>query len=166
MPKTDSHKDIQPTTSSEVTFERFKQFSTLPSGLSKFVAKDLLGTPLEDIDPIYKDKQVHTEKKTIWCNYYSMTSSLLFEKLTMTAIHLKFLTIALHKFFFLLSTNSRTQTIPNNVAKINKSLRQFVADKIWSTPIIIAGSFLIPFFEYLVSFFFLWFIHRFLFSFI
>ncbi|XP_031630611.1 sodium channel protein para-like [Contarinia nasturtii] len=55
-PKPGSHKDDQPQLS-EAKFERFKQLSTLPLGLSKYVAKDLIGTPLEDIDPFYKDKQ-------------------------------------------------------------------------------------------------------------
>lgn len=43
---------------SEASFERFEAFSTLPLGLSKYVGNDLIGTPLEDIDPFYKDKQV------------------------------------------------------------------------------------------------------------
>lgn len=43
---------------SEASFERFETFSTLPNGLSKFVGNDLIATPLEDIDPFYKDKQV------------------------------------------------------------------------------------------------------------
>lgn len=59
MPKADSAKDNQPKSSSEIQVERFEQFSTLPIGLGKYVAKDLIGTPLEDIDPFYKDKQVH-----------------------------------------------------------------------------------------------------------
>lgn len=58
MSKAESQKDNQPK-SSEVEFERFEQFSKLPDGLSKYVAQDLIGTPLDDIDPFYKDKQVY-----------------------------------------------------------------------------------------------------------
>lgn len=61
MPKADSHKDDQPQTS-DAQFVRFEQFSTLPVGLRKYVAPDLIGTPLEDIDPFYKDKQASKEK--------------------------------------------------------------------------------------------------------
>lgn len=46
--------------SSETVTEYFEQFSTLPAGLHKYVSNDLIGTPLEDIDPVYKDKQVNT----------------------------------------------------------------------------------------------------------
>lgn len=56
VPKADSHKDDQPQTS-DAQFVHFEQFATLPAGLRKYVAKDLIGTPLEDIDPFYKDKQ-------------------------------------------------------------------------------------------------------------
>lgn len=60
MPKAGAHTDSDQLHSAEVSFERFEQFSTLPIGLSKYVAKDLIGTPLEDIDPFYKDKQVNS----------------------------------------------------------------------------------------------------------
>lgn len=56
VPKADTHKDDQPQTS-DAQFVHFEQFTTLPAGLRKYVAKDLIGTPLEDIDPFYKDKQ-------------------------------------------------------------------------------------------------------------
>lgn len=56
VPKADSHKDDQPQTS-DAQFVHFEQFTTLPAGLRKYVQKDLIGTPLEDIDPFYKDKQ-------------------------------------------------------------------------------------------------------------
>ncbi|XP_055311841.1 sodium channel protein para-like [Sitodiplosis mosellana] len=56
VPKAGSDKENQ-LKSSEIKFERFEQFSTLPIGLSKYVAQDLIGSPLEDIDPFYKDKQ-------------------------------------------------------------------------------------------------------------
>lgn len=60
VPKADSHKDDQPQTS-DPQFVRFEQFSTLPVGLRKYVATDLIGTPLEDIDPFYKDKQAREQ---------------------------------------------------------------------------------------------------------
>lgn len=56
VPKADSHKDDQPQPS-DAQFVHFEQFITLPVGLRKYVQKDLIGTPLEDIDPFYKDKQ-------------------------------------------------------------------------------------------------------------
>lgn len=63
MPKADSHKDDQPQ-ASDAQYVRFEEFSTLPVGLRKYVASDLIGTPLEDIDPFYKDKQAST--KAFW----------------------------------------------------------------------------------------------------
>lgn len=58
MPKVDIHSDVQPQ-ASDARGERFPAFTTLPLGLRNYVAKDLIGTPLEDIDPFYKDKQVN-----------------------------------------------------------------------------------------------------------
>lgn len=64
MPKVDSHKNDQPQPS-DVQCKRFEQFSRLPTGLRKYVAKDLIGTSLEDIDPFYKDKQVTQTESAI-----------------------------------------------------------------------------------------------------
>lgn len=61
--KGDSHKDDQPQTDAQC--ERFEAFAALPVGLRKYVAKDLIGTTLEDIDPFYKDKQVHNQTNKI-----------------------------------------------------------------------------------------------------
>lgn len=55
----DCQKDNQP---QPTEYQRFEEFSKLPPGLSNYVAKDLIGTPLEDIDPFYKDKQVNNSK--------------------------------------------------------------------------------------------------------
>lgn len=57
VPKVDIQKNDQPQ-SSDGRGERFKTFTSLPLGLRSYVADDLIGTPLEDIDPFYKDKQV------------------------------------------------------------------------------------------------------------
>lgn len=55
----EGQKNDQPQSSSDTAgVEYFEQFSTLPAGLHKYVSNDLIGTPLEDIDPFYKDKQV------------------------------------------------------------------------------------------------------------
>lgn len=62
VPKADSHKDDQPQTS-DAQFVHFEQFTTLPAGLRKYVQKDLIGTPLEDIDPFYKDKQASEQSR-------------------------------------------------------------------------------------------------------
>lgn len=66
MPKSDSHKDDQAQTS-DAQFVHFEQFTTLPAGLRKYVAKDLIGTPLEDIDPFYKDKQASEIQRKRMC---------------------------------------------------------------------------------------------------
>lgn len=61
MPKSETNKDNE-TKPSEIDFERFEQYSALPIGLGKYVTPDLIGTPLEDIDPFYKEKQVPDTK--------------------------------------------------------------------------------------------------------
>lgn len=56
-PKNEGQTSDQPQSPENVA-EHFEQFSTIPAGLHKYVSNDLIGTPLEDIDPFHKDKQV------------------------------------------------------------------------------------------------------------
>lgn len=37
---------------------QFEEFSTLPDGFTKYIVGDFVGTPLDEIDQFYKDKQV------------------------------------------------------------------------------------------------------------
>lgn len=48
--------------SSDTKFIQFKQFDTLSPGLSQYIVNDLIGTPLEDVDNFYKDKNVSPVK--------------------------------------------------------------------------------------------------------
>lgn len=66
--KAEGQKNDQPQ-SCEIEAEYFEQFSTLPVGLNKYISNDLIGTPLDDIDPFYKDKQV-IKIRSIGSNYW------------------------------------------------------------------------------------------------
>lgn len=74
-PKNEGQKSDQPQSPENVA-EHFEQFATIPAGLHKYVSNDLIGTPLEDIDPFHKDKQVTKigTKNRIECSMHHDTN--------------------------------------------------------------------------------------------
>lgn len=56
-------------TKKEIKSVQFEQFSSLPDGLSKYIVGDLIGTPLDEIDNFYKDKQVIN--KSFFSSFFS-----------------------------------------------------------------------------------------------